>query len=249
MSDTVVERLRAAGCVRAEDEAAVLRAAFPPQAVEAAVARRCGGEPLEHVVGWADFGGVRVRVRRPVFVPRPGVEALVHLALSELRERDRAVVVDVGCGSGALAVAVAAAAPSHTTVLGTDIHPEAVACARDNGVSVHLGNWLDALPAGWLSRVDVAVAHLPYVPTGALSEIARDYRDAEAPVALDGGADGLDPLREVIPQLARWLSPTGVLLTLAADRQSAGVRSVLAAAGRTGEACVSVAGSTFWRIT
>lgn len=249
MSDRVVARLRAAGCVWAEDEAAVLRAAVAPQDLDAAVARRCGGAPLEHVVGWADFAGVRVRVRPPVFVPRPGAEPLVALTLLELRERARAVVVDIGCGSGALGLAVAAAAPSHTTVLATDIDPAAVACARDNGLNVHPGNWLDALPARWFGCVDVAVAHLPYVPSEAMSEVGRDYRDAEALVALDGGTDGLDPLREVLAQLARWLSPTGVLLTLFADRQSAGVRALLAAAGRAGRPCRSVAGSTFWRIT
>lgn len=249
MGDPVVAQLRAAGCVWAEEEAAVLRSAFALQYLDAAVARRCGGEPLEHVVGWADFAGVRVRVRPPVFVPRPGASPLVDLTLQELSERDSAVVVDVGCGSGALALAVAAAAPGITTVLGTDIDPAAVAVARDNGLTVHRGSWLDALPARWLGRVDVAVAHLPYVPTGALGEVARDYRDAEAIVALDGGADGLDPLRELTPQLARWLSPTGVLLTLAADGQSADVAVVLAAAGRRGEPRLSVAGSTFWRVT
>ena len=248
MTDPVVAQLRAAGCVWAEDEAAVLGAAFAPQDLPAAVARRCGGEPLEHVVGWADFAGVRVQVRPPVFVPRPGASPLVDLTLRELRGRDSAVVVDVGCGTGALALAIAAAAPGGTTLLATDIDPTAVACARDNGLSVHRGNWLDALPARWLGCVDVAVAHLPYVPTGALGEVARDYRDGEALIALHGGADGLDPLREVLPQLAQWLSPTGVLLTLAADRQSTEVHTVLAGAGRTGGTCCSVAGSTFWRI-
>jgi release factor glutamine methyltransferase len=249
MSDPIVAKLRSAGCVRAEEEAAVLRAAFAPEDLEAALARRCGGEPLEHVVGWADFAGVRVRVRSPVFVPRPGAEPLVDLTLLELRERDSAVVVDVGCGSGALGLAVRAAARSDITLLATDVDPAAVASAGDNGLPVHRGHWLDALPARWLGRVDVAVAHLPYVPTGALGEVARDYRDAEALVALDGGLDGLDPLRQVLPQLDRWLAPSGVLLTLASHRQSAGVQAVVAAAGRTGKPCIGVGGSTFWRIS
>jgi release factor glutamine methyltransferase len=247
--DPVASQLRAAGCVWAEDEAAVLRASFGPEDLQAAVGRRAAGQPLEHVVGWVDFAGVRIGVRPPVFIPRPGVEPLVELAVAALRTRPGAVVVDVACGSGALALAVAAAAPDRTTVIGTDSDHDAVACARDNGLTAHRGHWLDALPQRRLGRVDVAVAHLPYVPTSALSEVPRDYRAAETHVALDGGADGLDPLRQVLSQLSRWLSPRGVLLTVTADRQASGVRAVLATAGRAGQACVSLAGRTFWRIS
>ena len=241
----MVARLRAAGCVWAEDEAAVLRAAVPAAELAAAVDRRVDGEPLEHVVGWADFAGVRVRLSPPVFVPRPGAEPLVELACA--RVRGAQVVVDVGCGSGAIAAAVAAARPG-LTVLATDTDPVAVDCARANGVVAYRGDWLDALPDQWLGGVDIAVAHLPYVPTGALGEVARDYRSAEPTIALDGGADGLAPLRQVLDQLTRWLAPGGSLLTLAADGQSAGVRTLAAAAGRSGQPLHSAAGSTFWQI-
>jgi release factor glutamine methyltransferase len=250
-SDPLVSRLRSAGCVFAELEASELRAHVSPPDLEAAVRRRVAGEPLEYVVGWADFAGVRVRVRPPVFVPRPGAEPLVVLALSEVHRRDgRAVVVDVGCGSGAIAAAIGTAVPG-VTLLGTDADVDAVRCARDNGVAVHLGDWLDALPTRWHRGVDVAVAHLPYVPTGALDQVARDYREAEAATALDGGVDGLDPLRAVLTQLDRWLAPAGVLLTLAADAQTPAVRTVLDEVGRAGRPWDGDglgAGSTFWRI-
>lgn len=251
MTDPLVLQLRSAGCVFAEAEAAVLRASMSATALDAAVMRRVAGEPLEHVVGWADFAGVRVRVRPPVFVPRPGAEPLVELAVNQVRRHSgRAVVVDVGCGSGAIAVAVAAAAPD-ATVLGTDADVDAVACAGDNGVAVHRGDWLDALPPTWQCRVDVVVAHLPYVPTSHLGQVARDYLEAESVTALDGGADGLDPLRQVLGQLSRWLAPGGVLLTLAADAQAGTVRRVLDEAGRSGHQCDDAGvgtGSTFWRI-
>lgn len=250
-ADPLVERLRGAGCVFAEAEAAVLRSSVGAAGLEEAVERRVAGQPLEHVVGWADFAGVRVRVRTPVFVPRPGAEPLVALAVDEGRRRGgHAVVVDVGCGCGAIAVAVAAATPA-ATVLATESDPAAVACARDNDVAVYAGDWLDALPPRWLGRVDVAVAHLPYVPTGDLHQVARDYREAESVAALDGGADGLDPLRRVLTRLPRWLAPGGVLVTLVADAQVPAVRQVLAQAGRSGRPCDGVGagtGSTFWRI-
>ncbi len=247
--DRLVERLRAAGCVFAEDEAAALGTHVGAGDLEHAVAKRVAGEPLEYVLGWADFAGVRVPVRAPVFVPRPGAAELVPLSVAELRRRaGRGVVVDVGTGSGAIALAVAGRAP-YATVLATDAHSDAVACARANGVAVHRGHWLDALPERWRGRVDVAVGHLPYVPTARLHEVARDYRQAEAPSALDGGGDGLDPLRQVLGQLSTWLSHDGVLLTLTADEQVSLVREVLDQAGRAGEPVAAGRGSTFWRIS
>ena len=224
---------------------------MPPALLEVSVARRLAGEPLEYVLGWAEFAGVRVRVRPPVFVPRAGAEPLVELAAVELvRRGGRGVVVDVGCGSGAIAAAVAAKAP-RATVLGTDTDADAVTCARDNGIRAYRGNWLHALSSPWQGRVDVAVAHLPYVPTDALDQLARDYREAESVLALDGGADGLDPLRQVLAQLSRWLSPGGVLLTLTADAQTQAVRRVLSQAGRSGQVCDGPwagSGSTLWRV-
>jgi release factor glutamine methyltransferase len=136
LADAVVA-LRAAGCVFAEDEAAVLSSAAVDEATLAAlVRRRAHGEPLEQVVGYADFCGVRVRLRPGVFVPRVRSELLVRLGAEYADEvrRDRGggvVVVDLCCGSGALGLAVAAR--SHPSVLyAADVDPNAVACARDN---------------------------------------------------------------------------------------------------------------------
>src|SRR5690349_23155135 len=110
LTDTVAA-LRAAGCVYAEDEAAVLvEAAADRAALDAMVGRRSGGEPLELVVGYADFGGVRVRVRPGVVVPRVRSELLVRLGATAARAVPAAVVVDLCCGSGALGMAVAARA-------------------------------------------------------------------------------------------------------------------------------------------
>ena len=126
-------RLRAAGCVFAEDETAVLVAAAADEAaLRTLVGRRAAGEPLEQVVGHADFCGVRVRLRPGVFVPRVRSELLVRLAVPAARDAgDRPVVVDLCCGSGALGLALRRQMPT-AEVHAADVDPVAVACARDN---------------------------------------------------------------------------------------------------------------------
>ena len=105
----LVARLRAAGCVFAEEEAALLlEAAGPADRLEAMVARRVAGEPLEYVVGWAAFCGIRMVVEPGVFVPRHRTELMVDEAVRLLDGATRPVVLDVCCGSGALGAALAA---------------------------------------------------------------------------------------------------------------------------------------------
>lgn len=113
----IVERLRASGCVFAEDEAAlIVETARDATEVAAMVERRVAGEPLEYVVGWASFCGLRIAVEPGVFIPRRRTEFLVAEALRVVH--DGAVVVDLGCGSGALAAAVAAQTNRHSTAAG-----------------------------------------------------------------------------------------------------------------------------------
>ena len=233
--DDVVTGLRAAGSVFAEDEAAELRRTFDGDALLRAVERRIAGEPFEHVVGWADFAGVRVTVRPPVFVPRRRAEVLVDAALELLRDKPSdAVVVDVGCGSGAIAAALVSRSPG-VRCHAVDIDDDAVACACENGqqfgFTVHQGSWLAGLPGELRGAVDLAVAHLPYVPTSDLPLLPRDYREAERSLAVDGGSDGLDPLREVVEQLVTWLSPAGVFVTQVTSRQIPAALRVAADAG------------------
>ena len=213
--ELAVERLRAAGCVFAEEEAAEIAAVFSDHdSFRAAVDRRTSGLPLEHALGRARFGGITVEVVPPVFVPRRRAESLVGAAID--RSRPGAAVVDLGCGSGAIAAAVKHHR-ADLVVLATDIDPEAVSCARRNGLrfgyEVHEGDWFDGLPARFRSAVHVVVAHLPYVPTAQLDLLPIDYRTHERPLALDGGPDGLDPLRQVVREVGDWLVPDGVLLT------------------------------------
>lgn len=216
----VVTRLRAAGCVFAEDEARLLTEAAPSRAeLEAMVDRRVAGLPLEHVLGFAEFRGLRVAVDPGVFVPRQRTAYLVELAVPYVAPG--AVVVDLCCGSGALGAAVADVVPD-ALVYAADLDPAAVACARRNlpADRVFEGDLYAALPGELRGRVDVLVVNAPYVPTGAIALMPPEARDHEPLVALDGGADGLDVQRRVAAGAPEWLAPGGALLLETSDRQA-----------------------------
>ncbi|GAB2881526.1 putative protein N(5)-glutamine methyltransferase [Streptomyces deserti] len=220
--DSVVAALRAAGCVFAEDEAElILTAARTPDEVAALVERRVAGLPLELVVGWAEFRGLRIAVEPGVFVPRRRTEFLVEQALAQAPEAS--VVVDLCCGSGAVGVALAAALGG-VELHAADIDPAAVRCARRNiaaaGGHAHAGDLFEALPDELRGRVDILAANVPYVPSDEIGLLPPEARDHEPLVALDGGADGLDVLRRVAAEAPRWLAPGGCVLVETSRRQA-----------------------------
>ena len=232
----VVARLRAAGCVFAEDEAALLIEAAPTAAALAAmVDQRAAGTPLEQVVGWAAFRGLRIAVDPGVFVPRRRTEFLVGQAVALGRQagRPRTVVVDLCCGSGALGVAVAAALPG-VELHAADADPAAVACARRNlepvGGRVYEGDLDEPLPAELHGRVDLLLANVSYVPTDEVELLPGEARLHEPRAALDGGPDGLDLLRRVVALAPLWLAPGGHLLLETSDRQAAAAMAAVGAA-------------------
>ncbi len=173
--------------------------------------RREAGEPLEQLVGWVEFCGLRLAVAPGVFVPRQRTALLVDEAAALLRPG--AVVVDLGCGVGAIAAALLARVPG-LEVYAADVDPAAVACARRNlpPDRVLEGDLYDALPVALRGAVDVVVANAPYVPTEAIALMPREARDHEHRVALDGGADGLAVQRRVIAGATAWLRPGGHVL-------------------------------------
>ena len=219
----VVARLRTAGCVFAEDEAAVILAsAADPDEIASMVTARCAGVPLEHVVGWADFAGIRVRLDPGVFVPRRRSELLVREAIALVRPG--AVVADVCCGSGALGAALAAAVA--VDLHATDLDPAAVACARRNVPAVYEGDLFDALPRSLEGHVDLLLCNTPYVPTAQIALLPAEARDHEPRRTLDGGSDGLDVQRRVAAEARQWLSPRGSLLVEVSDHQASAAAGV-----------------------
>ena len=236
----LIARLRDAGCVFAEDEARLIASAARTPADAAAMAeRRAAGEPLEHVIGWAEFCGLRITVDPGVFVPRRRTEFLVRQAARLARDADRPagpalVVADLCCGSGAVGAALAAAL-GRVDLHACDIDPAAVRCARRNvapfGGQAHEGDLYQALPPGLRGRVCLLVANAPYVPAGTVGLLPREARLHEPPVALDGGPDGLDVLRRVAAGAAAWLTPGGHLLVETSERQAPPMAAAMASGG------------------
>jgi release factor glutamine methyltransferase len=226
----ITARLRAAGCVFAEDEAAVLLGTASGDALDALVRRRESGEPLEQVVGWAEFCGRRITVEPTVFVPRRRTELLVREALR--RAPDARLAVDLCCGSGAVAAILAERLPA-VEVHAADVDPAAVRCARRNldPGHVHQGDLFTALPPGLAGRIDLLVANAPYVPTAAIAHMPAEARDHEAKVALDGGRDGLDLHRRIAAGAGSWLAPGGWLLIETSEEQAERTAACAAAEG------------------
>jgi release factor glutamine methyltransferase len=234
-SADLVRRLRAAGCVFAEEEAALLVAeAGSPDELELLVARRVAGLPLEQVVGWAEFCGLRIVLEPGVFVPRRRTSLLVTEAAALVAPG--AVVLDLCCGSGAIGVAVAAAVGG-VELHAVDVDPVAVRCAVRNvepvGGTVYEGDLVAPLPASLRGRVDLVVACPPYVPTASIALMPPEARDHEPRVALDGGADGLVVVRRLAEAAAGWLAPGGHLLVESSRPQSDATVAALVAHGLT----------------
>lgn len=240
-TDTIVADLRRAGCVFAEEEAALLRqAASSPGELSALVARRVDGIPLEYLLGWADFRGVRVALDAGVFVPRQRTAFLIDEALERTAARpgDRRTVVDMCCGSGALGLAATTALRAggvDVELVAADIDSAAVACARRNleplGARVFRGDLFAALPRELIGRVDLILANTPYVPTAMIARMPPEARDHEPRTALDGGADGLDVLRRVADAAGRWLTVGGWVLVEIGTVQIDTATAIIAAAG------------------
>ncbi|MER1996985.1 MAG: putative protein N(5)-glutamine methyltransferase [Arthrobacter sp.] len=227
-------QLQDAGCIFALEEAQLLLrgAASLPQAEELLL-RRIAGEPLEYVLGWAEFLGLRLEVRPGVFIPRRRTEFLASAALECAASWDAPVVLDLCCGSGALSAVFAAALP-RAILHAADTAPEAVSTARANlggKAQVYQGDLFGALPRQLRGRIDVVAANAPYVPTEQLPFLPREARNYEPAAALDGGREGLVLLRRIAAEAPAWLSRGGQLLVECSSTQAPSLVRDFAAAG------------------
>ncbi|QCB94421.1 putative protein N(5)-glutamine methyltransferase [Cellulomonas shaoxiangyii] len=243
---SVVTRLRAAGCVFAEDEAALLLAAAlaagrhgttaadgtvrtapspatADEVLEGLVARRVTGEPLETVLGWVGFAGLRLAVGAGVFVPRRRTELLARTAVRLARgARPSPVVVEACCGVAPVATLVAHEVPG-ADVHAADLDPAATGWAARNLAGrgrVWTGDLLDPLPGTLRGRVDVLVANAPYVPHAAIATMPPEAREHEPHVALDGGPDGVAVQRRLLAAAPAWVRAGGHVLVETSVRQA-----------------------------
>jgi len=178
----------------------------------AMVARRGRREPLQHILGSQEFHGLEFEVSSDVLIPRHDTETLVDGALA--RKPDALTLLDIGTGSGCIAVALARLLPN-ATVTASDISPAALTVARRNAgrnevtIEFLAGSLLEPV-AG--RRFDLIVSNPPYIPTTDISQLEPEVRDFDPRNALDGGPDGLDFYRMLIPAALAHLNPLGWLL-------------------------------------
>jgi release factor glutamine methyltransferase len=209
--------------------------------LDALVARRRAGEPLQYVLGHWSFRTLDLLVDRRVLIPRPETEMVAEVALAEVdrvaASRTPVRVADLGTGSGALALAIAVERPV-TEVWATDVSDDALAVARANlaalgrpatRVRIATGSWFEALPDDLVGRFDVIVSNPPYVAEGDdVDEVVAAWEPA---LALWSGPTGLDALQVVVGGADRWLTTDGALVVELAPTQAATVAGLARAAG------------------
>ncbi|MEC0347567.1 putative protein N(5)-glutamine methyltransferase [Peribacillus frigoritolerans] len=230
---SIINKLRIAGCVFAEAETKmIISEAKSLVDLNKMVEIRADGLPLEYVIGWAEFCGLRIEVERGVFVPRPRTELLVRQAEKLSCSGD--IVVDLCCGSGAVGAALAAA-QGEILLYCADIDSVAIRCAKRNVSKfrghIFKGDLYKALPQSIKGHINILVANVPYVPTKAIKLLPQEARFYEPKVALDGGEDGLNVQRRVVEEAPRWLAAGGHLLIETSEVQAPQTFDMFAKAG------------------
>lgn len=195
-------------------------AAFIPDSIREkinqAIARRAQGEPLARILGYREFWKDRFLISPATLEPRPDTEILIESVLKKfpIEPAEGLKFLDLGAGSGCILLSLLGEYP-HSFGYGIDISPGALECARANadrlGCSARVeficSNWCEKLSGD--SKFDVIVSNPPYIPCAEIGDLARNVRDFDPILALDGGADGLDPYRELIGSLKQFLAPNG----------------------------------------
>ncbi|TFV31104.1 peptide chain release factor N(5)-glutamine methyltransferase [Bradyrhizobium frederickii] len=201
--------------------------------------RRSAGEPVARILGTREFWGLPFRLSEATLVPRPDTETVVELALEILRERKAAPpprIADIGTGSGAILLALLHEIPDAFGI-GTDISLTALSTARDNAVALGLGGRAAFVACSYASALrgpfDLIVSNPPYIPSAEIPTLSVEVREHDPHLALDGGNDGYDAYRALIPQASERLGPGGALIVEAGRGQARNIETLMAAAGLT----------------
>ena len=199
------------------------------------VRQRLKRVPLQYIVGEAAFRHLELKVTADVLIPRPETEILVDVALDKTRGFAAPRCLDLCCGSGAIALSLAHERPE-AVLVATDISPQALAVAKDNGVRCGLEGRVEWLCGDFFAPVknkvfDLIVSNPPYICHADIDSLEPEVRDYEPHLALDGGGDGLDCYRRIAAEAARFLSPGGYLLFEVGDNQAGDVADLLQQTG------------------
>lgn len=252
---TLSARLRTAGIDEAELDARTLlgvalgldltglvaqgaRPLTPTEAASVAeyAARRIAGEPVARILGVREFWGLPFQLSHATLVPRPDTETVVELALEMVRERSSSTpprIVDIGVGSGAILLALLHEL-SGAFGVGTDLNLDALRTAKRNAAALGLAkraafvacSYLDALGGSF----DLIVSNPPYIRSADIATLSREVREHDPHLALDGGSDGLDAYRALIPQASARLAPGGALIVEAGQGQAEDIATLMGAA-------------------
>jgi release factor glutamine methyltransferase len=208
--------------------------------VEDFARRRVSGEPVARILGHKEFWGLKLRLSPETLVPRPDTETVVELALAMLRAApvsgSRLHIADIGTGSGAILLALLHEL-REAFGIGTDVSIAALRTARRNAADLELAERTAFVACDYAAalsgRFDLIVSNPPYVRSKDIADLADEVRDHDPHRALDGGADGLNAYRALIPQAARLLGPGGALVVEAGRGQSSDIEGLMTAAGLT----------------
>ncbi|QTC87381.1 peptide chain release factor N(5)-glutamine methyltransferase [Brevundimonas pondensis] len=205
--------------------------------LDAMIERRLKREPVSRILGKKGFWKIMLNVTPDVLSPRPDTETLLDVIVRAFPPHRAFEMVDLGTGSGAILLATLMERAGARGV-GTDISTEAIAVARENAANLDLDGRCTFIRTDWAAgfaddSFDLVVSNPPYIPTGDIPGLDPEVREHDPHLALDGGPDGLQPYRDLAPEIARILRPEGVFAVEIGWDQGAAVKALFEAAGFT----------------
>jgi len=194
---------------------------------------RAAGTPLAYITGLKEFFGLPFRVGEEVLIPRPESELLVELGIAAFGGSAQIRCADLGCGSGCVGIALAAQIPT-ATADGVDLDPGAVEISRRNALANRVSDRLTVFQGSWATPLlergpyQLILSNPPYVTSEEWSDLSPEVRDHEPRLALDGGADGLDSYRQLLPGIGLIAAPGATILLEGDPRRMGGLDSLCA---------------------
>lgn len=208
------------------------------EAVESALARRLAGEPAHRILGYREFYGLRLFLSAQTLEPRPDTETLIDAVLPFVKEtvqrQGQCDILDLGTGTGAIALALLSAV-ANAKATGVDLSEDALATASRNAQHLGLADRFTALRSDWFEKVSgryhLIAANPPYIPSRDIGNLQEEVRDFDPRLALDGGADGLDPYRVIAARAASFLESEGRVAVEIGYNQRSDVAGIFVDAG------------------